>query len=63
MIIYNAKLVTMAGDDIENGFIEIKNGKISNIGTMQQLKPNLLLMILTPPGLHYIPDSLMLIVM
>lgn len=38
MIIYNAKLVTMAGDDIENGFIEIKNGKISNIGTMQQLK-------------------------
>ena len=38
MLIYNAKIVTMAAEDFENGYIKIKDGKISDIGDMKTLK-------------------------
>lgn len=38
MLIYNAKIATMAGKTIDNGYIEIKDGKISDLGEMSALK-------------------------
>lgn len=38
MLIINAKIFTMESQSVENGFIEIKNGKIASIGEMNALK-------------------------
>ena len=39
MLIYNAKIYTMSeAGVIENGFVEIKNGKISSVGAMSSLE-------------------------
>lgn len=38
MLIYNAKIVTMCGEDIENGFIRTNGSKIAEIGRMLDLK-------------------------
>lgn len=38
MLIYNAKIFTVSGDIIENGFIRTEGGKISAIGKMLELK-------------------------
>ena len=38
MLIYNAKIYTMAGEPLENGFLRIENGKIAEIGKMTELK-------------------------
>ncbi len=37
MILYNARIVTMSGENIENGFIEIRDGKIYNLGGMENM--------------------------
>ena len=37
MIIYNAKIVPVTGETIENGFIETENGKIKSIGDMADI--------------------------
>lgn len=34
MIIKNAKIITMTGETLENGFIDIQNGKIARVGEM-----------------------------
>ncbi len=34
MILYNARIITMAEKIIENGYVEIKDGKISSVGDM-----------------------------
>ncbi len=38
MLIINAKIFTMESQSVENGFIEIKNGKIASLGEMNALK-------------------------
>lgn len=38
MLIINAKIFTMESQNVENGFIEIKNGKIASLGEMTALK-------------------------
>lgn len=35
MIIINAKILTMAGQSIDNGFVRIENGKIAELGQMR----------------------------
>lgn len=37
MIIYNAKIVPVTGENIENGFIETVNGKIKSMGNMTEI--------------------------
>ena len=37
MILYNARIVTMTGENIENGFIEIRDGKIYSLGGMENM--------------------------
>lgn len=37
MIIYNAKIVPVKGENIENGFIEAENGKIKALGSMADM--------------------------
>lgn len=37
MIIYNAKIVPVTGEDIENGFIETENGIIKAFGSMENM--------------------------
>lgn len=37
MILYNARIVTMAGENIENGFIEIRDGKLYSLGGMENM--------------------------
>ncbi len=37
MIIYNAKIVPVTGENIEKGFIETENGKIKSLGDMQDM--------------------------
>ena len=32
MVLYNARIITMTGKIYDNGFIEIRDGKIYNIG-------------------------------
>lgn len=38
MIIYNAKIITMEDNDFDNGYIVVEDGKISEIGDMQNMK-------------------------
>lgn len=38
MLIYNAKIYTMAGEPLENGFIRTQGSKIAEIGPMLELK-------------------------
>lgn len=37
MIIYNARIVPVTGEDIEKGYIETENGKIKAFGTMSEM--------------------------
>ncbi len=37
MLIYNVRIVTMTDKDIEKGYIDIKEGKIADLGEMSQL--------------------------
>ena len=37
MLIYNAKIYTMTGEPLENGFLCIEDGKIAKIGKMLEL--------------------------
>lgn len=39
MIIYNARILTMEGADIDCGFVEIKDGKITSVGDMKDAPP------------------------
>ena len=38
MLICNGKILTMAGDEIENGFIQIEGKTITKIGEMKGVK-------------------------
>ena len=36
--IHNAKVYTMAGQVIENGYVSFENGKITSVGAMKDYK-------------------------